>query len=54
MHIKFLSVFVCVILSSHLFVLTPSQEVAAAVSVQFAVGSDHTCALKQTSVWCWG
>jgi alpha-tubulin suppressor-like RCC1 family protein len=42
------------LLGSVVFFSTPSHSVGAAVSVQFTVGSVHTCALNQTYVWCWG
>jgi alpha-tubulin suppressor-like RCC1 family protein len=54
MHKNLTAMLAGLLLVSLIFFSTPSHPVGAAVSVQFAVGSYHTCALKQTSVWCWG
>lgn len=54
MHKKLTAMLVGLLLVSLVFFSTPPHSVDAAVSVQFAVGSYHTCALKQTAVWCWG
>ena len=54
MYKTFISLLVRLFLCCFMFLSTSSHSVGAAVSVQFAVGSYHTCALKQTSVWCWG
>ena len=50
----FISMLVRLFLFCLMFLSTSSQAIGAVVSVQFSVGSYHTCALKQTAVWCWG